>query len=244
MRQKRWLKQFFLWLKKISLLFFLAFLFLQGLFLLDNFFKVKVINVQVDSSMRTLLGIESLSNKRIFFIFEDEEERRLKEINPMIKEIKITKRYPQTLDLEVKNYSLIAFIKGSEGFLGLSEDGRIIFNFKNRPKDSSLPVINYYQLVNQTTYKVGDWIDFKDIKTTLILIEQLKSFNLMIDSIDIASEDMIVFNLKDDKKIIFTSKKDWQTQFFSIFLILKHLKIEGRQFKKIDVRFDKPILKF
>jgi len=244
MLHKRWLRQFFLWLKKISLFFFFTFLFFQGLFFLDDFFKVKVIKIEVDSSFINLLGIESLKDKNIFFILEDKEEKRLKEINPKIKEIKIFKKYPQTLNIEVKTYSLSALIKGNQGFLGLSEDGRILFTLKNQEKYSSFPFINYYQLINQTIYKVGDWIDFKDIEISLILLDQLKSFNLTIDVIDIVNEDMIVFKLKDNKKILFTSKKDWETQIFSVFLILKHLKIEGKQFRQIDVRFDKPIIKF
>jgi len=244
MRQKRWWKQFFLWLRKISLFFFFTFLFFYGLFFLDNFLKVKVIKIEADSSLTNLLGLESLKEKNIFFILEDKEEKRLKEINPKIKEIKISKKYPQTLNIYVKTYSLAALIKGSQGFLGLSEDGRILFTLKNQGKYSSLPLINYYQLINQTIYKVGNWIDFKDIKITLILLDQLKSFNLMINGIDIVNEDMIVFKLKDDKKILFTSKKDWQAQIFPVFLILRHLKIEGKQFRQIDVRFDKPIIKF
>jgi len=244
MRHKRWWKQFFLCLRKISLFFFFTFLFFYGLFFLDNFFKVKVIKIEADSSLNNLLGVESLKEKNIFFILEDKEEKRLKEINPKIKEIKILKKYPQTLNIYVKTYSLAALIRGSQGFLGLSEDGRILFTLKNQGKYSSLPLINYYQLINQTIYKVGDWIDFKDIKITLILLDQLKSFNLIINGIDIVNEDMIVFKLKDDKRILFTSKKDWQAQIFPVFLILRHLKIEGKQFRQIDVRFDKPIIKF
>jgi len=244
MRQKKWLKKYLLRLKKISLFFLLIFIFFKIIFFLDNFFKVKLIKIEADSQIDNILGLEVFENKNIFFIYEEKEENRLKEINPKIKEVKILKEYPQTLKIYLKTYSITTLIKGSQGFLGLSEDGRILFYVKSKSSNFSLPIINYYQLINQTVYKVGNWIDFHDIKISLILLNQLKDFNLVIEGIDIINEDMIVFKLKDNKRIIFTSKKNWQNQIFSISLILKHLKIEGKNFKNIDVRFDKPIIKF
>jgi len=244
MRQKRLLKQFFLWLKKISLFFFFVFFFLVGLFLWYNFFKIKVIKIETDSQLTNLLGIDNLKDKNIFFISENKEEKRLKEINPQIKQISIFKKYPKTLNIYIKIYTPTALIKSNQGFLVLSEDGRILFTLKKKENYSFLPFINYYQLINQAVYKVGDWIDLKDIKISLILLNQLKTFNLMIKDIDIVNEDMILFKLRDEKRLLFTSKRDWQKQVFSVSLILKHLKLEGKQFKQIDVRFEKPIIKF
>jgi len=244
MQRKRWLRQFFLWFKKIIFFLFFVFIFFLILFFGNEFFKIRVIKIETDDNFVKILGIESLKDKNIFFISEKKEEKRLKEINPKIKKIVILKKYPKTLDIYIKIYSPAVLIKGNQGFLVLSEDGRILSALKSQKNYYSLPFINYYQLINQAIYKVGDWIDLKDIKMALLLFNQLKNFNLTIKDIDIVNEDMIVFKLKEEKKILFTSKKDWQKQIFPVFLILKHLRLEGKEFRQIDVRFDKPIIKF
>ena len=63
-------------------------------------------------------------------------------------------------------------------------------------------------------------------------------------TIDIKGQDMLVFNLIDGKQIIFSNSKDKNTQNYQLELIIKQFKIEGKEFKKIDLRFDKPIISF
>lgn len=203
-----------------------------------------MIQIEADLPSANLLGIESLKNKNLIFLSPKMEEEKLKTVNPSVKTISITKKFPNSLIVKIDFYSPQALIRSNRGFLALSEDGRILFTTKNSNIFLSLPLINYYQLINQEINSVGDWLEFNDIKMSLILLNKLKEFNLAIKKIDIINEDMILFKLKDEQEIAFTSKKSWEKQIFPVPLILKQLKIEGKTFKRIDVRFDKPIIKF
>ena len=63
-------------------------------------------------------------------------------------------------------------------------------------------------------------------------------------AIDIKGQDVILFNLIDNKKIIFSNNKDREAQEYQLELIIRQFKIEGKDFRKIDLRFNKPIVEF
>ena len=63
-------------------------------------------------------------------------------------------------------------------------------------------------------------------------------------TIDIKGQDMLVFNLESDKEIIFSNKKEKELQDYQLEFIIKQFKIEGKEFKKIDLRFEKPVVTF
>jgi hypothetical protein len=54
----------------------------------------------------------------------------------------------------------------------------------------------------------------------------------------------ILVNLSDKEEVIFSSKKDLQSQIASLQLIVKRLTIEGKRFKRLDFRYDKPLIVF
>ena len=54
---------------------------------------------------------------------------------------------------------------------------------------------------------------------------------------------MLLFNV-GEKKIIFSSEKEAGSQLFQLQQIVKQFKVEGRAFKEIDLRYDKPVVRF
>ena len=64
---------------------------------------------------------------------------------------------------------------------------------------------------------------------------------LKINSIDISSLDMLGFNL-DGKKLLFTTEKPVETQAYILEKVVGQFKIEGKDFKSLDLRFDKPVI--
>ena len=243
MRQKKLFQSFFRLLKKISP-FFLFFLFLFSFLCIYHFFQVKVIEIEGEFSLIDFKSVlaNRLKNKNLLFLSEKEEEKKIKNNYPYVEEVFIKKSFPDKIFVQIKFYSPMAVIKNSQGFFILSSDGRILQTV--REKRVLLPTINYYQLINSLVYKTGDWLDFYDLKVSLKLIKKMEDLNLKINTVDIENQDMILFNLNDNQEIVFTSKKEVEKQFFPIPIILRQLKVEGRKFKRIDVRFDKPIIKF
>ncbi len=227
--------KFFLFFSLLCLLFFFI------LFFINQFFLIK--KVELISERKFLLANkDELINKNLIFINQDEIAKKIIQENSLLKTAVVDKVWPATLKITVYFYEPIAALIVSQGFFNLSVDGRILSKIKDG--QSSLPIINYYQKLNSNSFQTGDWIDYKDIQQTLFFIDKLGQINLMPLTIDISGQDMLVFNLNDDKKIVFSIRKEKESQNYQLELIIRQFKIEGKEFKKIDLRFNKPVIEY
>ncbi len=231
-------------LKKIKFFLFFSFLCLISfiaIFFINRFFLVK--NIQLISDKKfVLVNKDKLMNKSMILIDENKIAKKIVLENYLLKTAAVKKKWPDTLSIEVTLYEPCASLIINNGFFNLSCDGRILE--KLHDSQLNLPIINFYQKLNSNFFQIGDWVDYKDIKQALYFIDKLKQINIYPLTIDIKGQDMLVFNLIGTKKIIFSNNKDKETQDYQLELIIKQFKIEGKEFSKIDLRFDKPIIQF
>ena len=241
MSQNILLKKFLNKLKFFLFFLFLCLLFFSILCFLNQFFLIK--NIELVSDKKFLLtNKDELINKNLFLINEDETAKKIVFKNPQLKRAVVNKVWPNTLKITVYFYEPTAALIVNQGFFNLSSDGRILAKIKDG--QPSLPVINYYQKLNSNSFGTGDRIDYEDIRQTLFFIDKLRQINLVPLTIDIKGQDMLVFNLESDKEIIFSNKKEKELQDYQLEFIIKQFKIEGKEFKKIDLRFEKPVVTF
>ncbi len=227
--------KFFLFFSFLSLFFFLI------LFFINQFFLIK--KVQLISDREFLLANkDELVNKNLIFLNQDKIAKKIIFENSLLKSVVINKVWPDTLKVTLYFYEPMAALIVNQGFFNLSVDGRILSKIKDG--QPSLPIINYYQKLNSNSFTSGDRIDYKDIRQTLFFIDKLRQINLMPLTIDINGQDMLVFNLVSNQQIIFSNNKDKNVQSYQLELIIRQFKIEGKEFKKIDLRFEKPIISF
>ena len=220
---------------------FLCLIFFSILFFINQFFLIKKIELISDREF-LLSNKDELINKNLIFINQDEIAKKIILENSLLKQVVVNKVWPITLKITVYFYEPIAALIVNQGFFNLSTDGRILSKIKvGQP---SLPIINYYQKLNSNSFQTGEMIDFKDIQQTLFFIDKLGQINFVPLTIDIKGQDMLVFNLNGDKKIVFSNKKEKELQDYQLEFIIRQFKIEGKEFKKIDLRFEKPVITF
>lgn len=207
----------------------------------DNYFKVKKIEILGEINSSDLRGIESWNGKNMFLIQEDKMKQDLINANPLLKDVKVVKKYPNTLNFIVSRYEESVYLVVDQGYFLLGDDGRILSKTKDKAKD--LPVINYYQKLNYSSWQSGDFIQYKDIMTALHFLRKSSDLGLTINTIDIGGTNMIALQLKD-RKILFSSEKDRVLEDYQLDTIIRQFKIEGRQFTVLDLRFDKPVIQF
>jgi cell division septal protein FtsQ len=211
------------------------------IFFIYNFFLIK--NIEVESEKNFLLTNKNeIINKSLLLLDTDKISEKIINENYLVKTAKVEKIWPSKLKITISLYEPCASLIVNNGFFNLSCDGRILQ--KSRNMIQYLPVINYYQKLNNNSFQTGDWIDYKDIRHVLFFINKLSEISIKVLTVDIKGQDMLVFNLIDDKKVIFSNSKDQDIQDYQLELIIKQFKIEGRNYKKIDLRFDKPIISF
>lgn len=237
-------------LNKIKFLLFFVFLcslILAIIFFVSQFFLIKNIEVVSDKKI-SIINQDELINKNLLFVNKDQISKKIIKENFLLSAAVVDKVLPRTLKISVSFYEPCASLIVNNGYFVLSCDGRILQKTpayaSKKDTQSFIPSINYYQKLNNGAFQTGDWIDFKDIKQSLFFLDILRRISLTPLTIDIKGQDMLVFNLIDSKKIIFSNSKDKEIQDYQLELIIKQFKIEGKEFKQIDLRFEKPIITF
>jgi len=81
-------------------------------------------------------------------------------------------------------------------------------------------------------------------KEGIELEKALKKESIKFIKITPQSDLSFLVELIDKEEVIFTSKKDFESQIASLQLIAKQLTIEGKRFKRLDFRYDKPMIMF
>lgn len=224
---------------KFFLFLLLCLLFFAILFKTNQFLSVKKIELVSDKKF-ILANENELINRNLALINQEEVSKKILKENSLLKTVIVKKVWPSTLRVTVYFYEPNASLKVNRGFFNLSVDGRILT--KTKENLLSLPVINYYQLLNSNSFQIGDWLDFKDIKQTLFFVDKLNQINLKPLTIDISGQDMLVFKLTEGIKIVFSINKDKEEQYYLLKTVVRQFNIQGKKFKGIDLRFNKPVI--
>lgn len=79
---------------------------------------------------------------------------------------------------------------------------------------------------------------------TIFLETELEKAGIAFISVVQKSDGSFEVKLKDESKVIISSKKDIKQQLSSLQLILSRLTIEGKKLKILDFRFNYPVVTF
>lgn len=90
-------------------------------------------------------------------------------------------------------------------------------------------------------------VSFKPFANTILIHQvasELKKNNIVFTNVTIASDGVIHIQLQDNQEALFSQSKDIHIQIASLQLAMNDLTIEGKPFKRLDFRFDKPVVTF
>jgi cell division septal protein FtsQ len=236
MPQKKLFRKFL----SFILFFLLLSTFLITIKFLFELFLVKKI-VIIAEKKNPNLRLQKLSETPIFFIDNKKVEKALIDLNPYLKSVKIEKKLPSTIILYPEFYQSKAQLEINQGYFILSHNGRILE--KTKTKYDDLLTINFYQKLTYQSNNVGEYITFNELIVALQLITDFENLNIKINSIDILGLNMIVFNL-DKNIVIVNGEKDSKKTKYELLTVLRDLKFKKQEFKKLDLRFNKPIIVF
>ena len=76
------------------------------------------------------------------------------------------------------------------------------------------------------------------------LEEILLKENVPFSKINVASDSSFLIVLRDGGEVAISQKKNLESQISSLQVILSRLTIEGKKFRLLDLRFDKPVIVF
>jgi len=231
------------WKKWFKLLAFLSLITLLFFWLRSDFWAVKKINCRLDNQdcpadLWNKLAAFSLQKNLLFFPSQKLKEE-IKENFPQTGELKIKKKIFNTLSFELQSKKpVVALAIELPGglFYWLDEEGIVLSKID---KSHDLPLIF---LKDDPVLEVGQTFKYGNNQNLMSLVIGLKMHLLESKTIRLVSPREIEVWLEDGALILFNGEKDVNIQLDSLQLILSRAKIEGKTIKKIDLRFDKPVI--
>jgi len=226
------------WLKKIFLVlgfFLLIFGFDK---FLTTFFLIRTIEVS-GTLEENIQGIEELGGQNLLFFNQKKWEEIIKNKNSLLKTIELKRQFPNQILVifEKRIPQAIIFDPSSQIAFLIDEEGVILGWQKN---ESNLPMI----MARLQNFQIGDSIKSESLNLMMALIavleEKAPGARFEIDE----EKRVLTVTLTNHCLILADLEKEKESIIDSLQILVKKFKIEGNWPKKIDLRFEKPILSF
>ncbi len=218
-----------------------------GLIYFQKTYAITNIQIIALGERKELKGFNELKGKNIIFTSDSDIQKAILKSNYDVRSVNVQKQFPSTVYLSVVLYQPLAYLQGDSGYFVLAEDGYVL----SRQKDlnTSLPLIHFYEKLNFFNYNVGSKISYSEVKATLKWLQVLRAAGYATDAVDINGPNMLAFTVINDKgqlnrKVVFTTEKDFGQQEYELETILKKFRIDGHDFKTLDLRFNRPVITF
>jgi len=213
------------------------------LILKSDFWKISRIECRQNEnpcSPELWTEITSLTfGKNIIFFPTEAVKKEIFREKPTLKAVKIKKKLPNKLIFELKEREGIVALglEGEQGFYIVDSEGVLLAKTKN----SSLPLILLSQPIG---LDIGQKIEEEEILRAINFLTNLRLNLFEPKQARIISPFSLEVLLKGDVTLLFSLKKEAQIQLDSLQFIFSRSKIEGKTIRKIDLRFDKPVLTY
>ncbi|MDA1316822.1 MAG: hypothetical protein O3B87_02235 [bacterium] len=228
---------------KYSVVFIITFtILLFGIIRADEMFRIEHIVIDGVQPSEPLKGTDQLKGLFIWDIDHTTFET-IQQLNPTYTIESVEKTSLSTIAISVRKQLPGAYLAIDGGYLLLSTESIVIEKNRDNPS-TSYPIILYYQHIPFSAYSVGQAIDADEIQDSLYFLQLVnQTTKERVDSIDIVSYNMLGL-YTGNKEYFFSSEKNRESQQWQFEQAVKQFRIDGTPYKSIDVRFDKPIVKF
>jgi len=211
---------------------------------LGPLFKIKKIDCQKENfecNQKEKTIFSNLLGRNIFFIREDEQLNFLKDKNFAIKIISFKKVMPDKIEIRLEDRKpAVCLNKNEKIWYILDSDAFIIEKVFKRVED--LPQIFYDG--KKVSWSVGQQINNQAIEKALLALKKLKDSFAFPLEVEIKEGEAIKLYLENDIIVLFSARKKINNQVDSLQFILRQSKIEGSLPHKIDLRFEKAVVKY
>ncbi len=223
-----------------------SFLFICGavlgffvLFYFNSSFKIQKVLV-IGSSAEEKKVIETFFMKKNLLFLQDKDiVSHIIDRFPMLTITRIDRQYPNTLMLYLLVEKPFASILTDGGYISVSQKGIVLKKERNGPAPS--PEISFYQPIRHNEYQVGQVVSYAQIQKTLVFLKVLVDEGYQVETVAIDSVDMIACKTRGFT-VAFSQKRETELQKYELRQLVKQLKIGALRVKRLDLRFDKPVV--
>lgn len=232
------------WRLKSSLLFFpLLALFLYLIFA-SSFFRVQKLQIAVQGKtpevslspeeVRKMVEGEILG-RNIFWFKGGKIERKLKSRYLTIEEIVWERNLPHTVEMKIHLRRPLALLEGKEGGSFLVDKDGLLFYSREK---SSLPLIKIPKPLS-----LGERIGGEKINLFLSALWALRSQEVEVTDIRL-KEDYLVLKVKDGPQVLLSKNWKEKEEVEKLTRILRNFTVQGRSLSLVDLRFERPVVRY
>jgi cell division septal protein FtsQ len=203
-------------------------------------FTYRTIQVSGVEAEDNALVRQAVKNQSVFLLHAQAIETKILSSIPVLKAVQVSIRLPDTVSLTVRYKKEFANVITDAGYLIVAEDGTVLKKVRGKP-DHGIAVHNNFP-IRHLEYQRGQRITLRVIQRALQAIQVLSREELVVDSVDIDSVDMIACKTRT-VVVMFSQTRDFELQSHEIRQILKRLRLGDLKIESVDLRFDKPIVR-
>lgn len=221
-----------------------------------NIFTIKKIDIEAKNITcaddNQLKNYSSLLGRNFFLINFSKTENDLKKKFYCIKSAAVSKSLPDKIKLQILNrepFVVLASLKNKEasysaipsadevGAYYMVDNEGVVF-------DKGAPNLNLPQIfIYNSEISMGQKLTGK-LSNVLVILQKMKTFGIEVNMGRIIDEDFVVDSNPPLSRVIFRLNENVGIQIASLQLIQNKAKIDSSEFEFIDLRFDKPVVKF
>lgn len=204
------------------------------LFIASFFFTIDTIII---AGERTLpFGLQILRGQNILFVKESEVAKNIKQKNFSINDVVVEKKPLSTIYIYIKGRKpTVQFIKDNMYYV-VDEEGTL---FSASPKAENVPIVEGFF----NDIAISSHLPENLVKSIFPILSSVLAKELMITKITIVNPNEIIL-VGNDMYITTSAMKDGKTLSTSLQTLIQSFRIEGKKPRSIDLRFDKPIVRF
>lgn len=167
-----------------------------------------------------------LKGKNIIVVSESKTLEEARKKLPYIKEIKISKKFPDTVSVEISEAEDYAAYRVGYAYYMISEDGYVLSQKKIKPE-------NAVEIkAKESKQKIGEKVKYPDSASQDVIqtiTEKLKTKDIKIDYIDVTSKTEITAGILNGRfKVVFGTKQNLDKKIDHLCEMIKNINKEDK----------------
>lgn len=154
---------------------------------------------------------------------------------PVIESATIEKKFPREVQVFLTERSPLAIISARNGNFVVDKNGQV---FCEAGENTILPKVLFKDNLN-----IGDLVSAKNIVARIRLLSALKEKSIPVSEVSVA-ESSISALIKNGPSAIFEIDSDFSELVSLLKQIILKYRIEGKDLRKVDLRFQNPVVSF
>lgn len=205
-------------------------------------FRIKDVTSAADVQFLQAKVLREIKGKNIFAVDLKQLHKNLRALYPQIYDLKVERRFPDTIDISAKRREAFAQILVKQNYLTIDDQGIVIFADK-KPVPQMTLIKN--AKLDKLKIFLGSKLQTPEVTTAIEIIQSFKSNTSLnkypISDVDVGALSKTNFYIGSELQVIL-DQDDIDQKLDMLVRLIAQKKLDFREVKYIDLRFKEPVV--